>query len=245
MRIVSLTCQATLFLAACAPDRARIATLEARVDSLARSLDTLAVSLGQSASAPITKRVTVSARGAVTLGSPSATVAIVEFTDYQCPFCRQHALQTLPKLIEEFVANGLVRYTVRDLPLPIHPIAELSAKATRCAEKQKDGAYWRFHEALFDAARITDTTVWRIAAGLGLDRARLDNCMSSPETTREVLADAAEASSHGLSATPTFVIGRSSGDSVTGEVIQGAYPIERFRSAIARAVQVDTAASAH
>jgi protein-disulfide isomerase len=213
--------------------RAEITRLAARVDSLAVTVAAMKAAIQGGALAARPETVTVATIGAAVLGPDSAPVTIVEFTDYQCPFCARHARSTLPSLISEFVNRGTVRYVVRDLPLEMHPLATPSAKAARCASGQGAKRYWQYHDALFDAQpHLAESTFVGIARKLGLDLPRFEACLGSPDIAARVERDAAGAAKAGLTATPSFVIGRAAGGTVTGVVVRGAYPLAHFREAI-------------
>ena len=212
---------------------AEITRLATRVDSLAVTVAAMKAAMqGGSLTAPA-ETVTVATSGAAVLGSESAPVTIVEFTDYQCPFCARHARSTLPSLISEFVDQGTVRYVIRDLPLEMHPLATPSARAARCASGQGAKQYWQYHDALFHAQpQLAESSFVGIARKLGLDLPRFEACLGSPAVAAMVEQDAAGAAKAGLTGTPSFVIGRAEGGSVTGVVVRGAYPLTHFREAI-------------
>lgn len=223
----------------CARD-ARVAQLERRVDSLAVTLTAL-VNARRGGDAPtLSESLTVSSRGAAAAGDPRAPVAIVEFTDYQCPFCGRHFSTTLPEIRARYVDPGKVRYIVRDLPLTeIHPYSLAAAKAARCAAAQGETRYWQYHDALFaHQKQITDTLFATIARQTGLRLPVFRSCVASLETATAVDHDMSDAHRAGLSGTPAFVIGRVTGDSVRGVLIRGAYPFDLFRQAIDAALGV-------
>jgi protein-disulfide isomerase len=212
---------------------AEIARLAARVDSLAVTVEAMKTAIRGGAPAARPETVNVATTGAAGLGSESAPVTIVEFTDYQCPFCARHARSTLPSLISEFVSRGTVRYVIRDMPLEVHPLAKSSAKAARCASGQGDKRYWQYHDALFEAQpHLAESTFVGIARQLGLDLPRFEACRRSPDIAARVERDAAGAAEAGLTGTPSFVIGRAMGGTVTGVVVTGAYPLAHFRKVI-------------
>jgi protein-disulfide isomerase len=215
----------------------RVEQLATRVDSLAVTLTAVvtAVQSGGKAAAP--DSLTVSTIGAATQGRADAPVTIVEFTDYQCPFCGRHATTTYPALRKDYIETGKVRYVVRDLPLPMHPAAIPAAIAARCAGAQSPELYWQFHDALFRAqAHLAGSVIDRIASTMPLDRKTFTTCRKSSDAKARLDADVAEATKLGLDATPAFIIGRAGEDgTMRGVVIRGAYPIDQFESAIAAA----------
>jgi protein-disulfide isomerase len=213
--------------------RSDVARLTTRVDSLAGAVAALQAAMKSNGLAALPETVTVSTAGAAALGSDSAPVTIVEFTDYQCPFCARHARSTLPDLVREFVDAGTVRYVIRDLPLPIHPVAAHAAEAARCAGDQGAAKYWRYHDALFEAQQqLAESSFVGIARKLSLEIPRFEACVRSSTVAAKVRSDAAAAGQAGLRGTPSFVIGRAAHDEVRGAVVAGAYPLARFREVI-------------
>lgn len=163
------------------------------------------------------------------IGREDAPVTIIEFTDLQCPYCARYANQTWPRLKREYVDTGKLRYTSRDLPLPIHDFALPAAVASRCAGEQ--GRFWEYREALFAAQSLLGTEPYgRIASGLGLDVERLEACRIDGRQEANVRADLALATRQGIDSTPTFVIGRVVDGEFRGEVVSGAQPYEFFKT---------------
>lgn len=167
---------------------------------------------------------------AATMGDPNAPVTIVEFTDYQCPFCQSYSQETLPLLAADQIATGEVYYILKDLPLDsIHPNARAAAKAARCAGEQD--TYWEMHDALFDNqdrwSNLPRETFLDLAANLGLDRDQFTACLDSDEMMMAIQANVDEASALGADSTPYFF--------VDGLPIPGAQPYELFDFAITEA----------
>ena len=246
-RVVIPFCSLLAFVVSGCTTDARIARLERRVDSLAVAVAALAnarQNANRPAAAAAPESATVALTGAGEAGEKSAPVVVVEFTDYQCPFCGWHFRQTLPELRRNYVSTGKVRYIIRDLPLSqVHPYAKNAAIATRCAAAQGREQYWRFHDALFhDQKNINDTLLPVIARRIGLDVPKFRDCFASPGTRRLVEGDLSEARRAGFNGTPTFVIGRPQSDgTVRGVLFRGAYPYEEYQHAIDAALGVTTA----
>jgi protein-disulfide isomerase len=164
------------------------------------------------------------------MGDPNAPVTIVEFTDYQCPYCSGHSLETLPSIVSEFVDTGRVYYILKDLPLDqLHPDARAAAEAARCAGDQ--GAYWAMHDALFanqsEWANQGDAAAELFvgyAEELGLDETEMTACIESGRFKDDVEANVAEARALGISGTPMFF--------VDGYPLNGARPFEHFQLAV-------------
>jgi protein-disulfide isomerase len=174
------------------------------------------------------------AEAALILGDPDAPVTIVEYSDYQCPFCAQYTSDTWSRLKAEFVDTGRVRYVFKDFPLiNIHPQAPKAHEAARCAGEQ--GSYWEMHDLLFvgqaEWAGYPDhlTVFKRYAAGLGLDAATFDACLDSGRWAEAVNADLSEGARLGVRGTPSFF--------VDGYPLVGAQPYETFQYAIELAEQ--------
>jgi protein-disulfide isomerase len=165
------------------------------------------------------------------LGRADAPVTIIEFTDLQCPYCARYASQTFPELRRRYIDTGKVRYTSRDMPLPFHAFAAPAAIANRCAGEQ--GRFWEFREAVFAAqSELGQAPYARIAAELGLDGARFEACLGDPRPAAAVRADLELARRHGITSTPTFVIGRLVDGEFVGETFSGAKPYAEFATRI-------------
>ena len=173
-------------------------------------------------------------REASRMGDRRAPVVLVEFSDYQCPFCARHSRETLKQIEREFVSTGKVEYVVRNLPLERHKFALAAAQAVECAGVQ--GRFWEMRRVLFARGGDLADSPWLKPAGaLGLDVAAFSNCLDGTMLAK-VQGDVAEASRLGVVATPTFLVGRKNPD---GDVqllgrIDGAQPIEVFRKGLER-----------
>ena len=144
--------------------------------------------------------------GSPYLGDASAEIAIVEFTDYECPFCRRHFDTTYQQLKENFVEAGLVRYYIVDFPLAGHAFALPSAVAARCAGEQ--GKFWEYHDALFSLESSLFPEVFdEIAHSLNLPAENFSVCMASPDHRAHIELLVSQAEQIGVGGTPTFLIG--------------------------------------
>ena len=169
--------------------------------------------------------------GEPSLGSPRAPLTILEFSDFQCPYCKRFHTEVLPQLKRHYIDRGLVRFVHKDLPLPFHPQAQPAATVARCA--MEDGRFWRVYDALF--ARQTCLECLgpvAVAEATGIDRARLMRCLQRGKAAQVVNANRSEAQLQAIRATPTFVIGPSRGDQHLGRVIEGAMPWPEFQRQI-------------
>ncbi len=162
------------------------------------------------------------------IGDPNAPVTLIEYTDYQCPFCGRHFQQTFPLIQEQYIDTGQVRYVFKDFPLTrIHPQAVAAANAARCAGEQ--GAYLEFHNKLFEnqdawANGQAETIFIGYAAELGLDKAAFGQCVQENRYEEAIMADLNEGIDVGVSGTPAFFI--------NGRFLSGAQPFEAFSAYI-------------
>jgi protein-disulfide isomerase len=167
------------------------------------------------------QRVTVSTDGDPSIGPADAPITIVEFSDYQCPYCQAWYQQNFDKLMASY--PGKIRFVYRDLPLPMHSQSVPAAEAANCAGEQD--AYWKFHNALFSGQYSLGRTAYeQYASDLGLDLAAFTACLDDHHTQAEIEADAADAARLGLNGTPSFVI--------NGQILVGAQPFEQFKAII-------------
>lgn len=174
------------------------------------------------------------------LGNKDAKVTLIEFSDYECPFCKRHFDQVYPSLKKNYIDTGKVKMVFRDYPLPFHdPMATFEANAADCAREQGgDSAYFKFHDAIFAKTKsngngLTKDEVYQFASDLGLNQGQLKSCADSLKYAEEVKKDATDGSSAGVSGTPAFFVGKSDpSGTITGQIIVGAQPFTAFQSAI-------------
>jgi protein-disulfide isomerase len=165
-------------------------------------------------------KVAVSAADGQVWGNPTAPITIVEFSDFQCPFCGQ-AEATVRKVLERY--QGKVRLVYRDYPLPFHAMAEKASEAALCAADQ--GKYWEMHERLFaDQAALAVVQLESHARQLGLDVTRFDQCLSSGEKSALIDRSKKAGEAVGVNGTPAFFI--------NGRPLFGAVPFEKFKDLI-------------
>jgi protein-disulfide isomerase len=137
-------------------------------------------------------------------GAQNAPVLVVEFADYECPYC-QRIHPELKKLEEEFA--GKVALAFKDFPLPMHSRAAKAAEAARCAGEQ--GKFWEFHDTLFDnSQKLELAQLKEYARALKLDTARFDQCLDGGEQAPAVRKDFAQGQRLGLTGTPSFFVNR-------------------------------------
>jgi protein-disulfide isomerase len=165
------------------------------------------------------------------IGRIDAPVTVVEFTDYECPFCKQFHLGVFSDLKSEYIDTGKVRWVSHDLPLDIHPYAMKAAQAARCAGEQNQ--FWELRDALLSTdAAPEDKIISGTAERLPLDMENFQKCLDSETFKTEVRRDAAEAAALQIGNTPTFVVAKSAPDKLDGVRIVGAQSLATFRSTI-------------
>jgi protein-disulfide isomerase len=165
------------------------------------------------------------------LGNSDATLMLVAFTDFQCPYCVRFETETFPELKKNYIDTGKLRFILRDLPLDFHPFALKAAQSVRCAGEQ--GKYWEMKDQLFkNQSKIDLDSLAGYAKDLSLNVDSFKTCMAEDKYLKEIKDAAKYAQSLGIAGTPTFVLGKSMGDSVNGQVIVGAQPTAVFDAAI-------------
>lgn len=166
------------------------------------------------------------------VGEAKAAVAIVEFSDFECPYCRRHQQATLPQLMSSYVQTGRVRYYFLDFPLSFHARAQGAAIAAACA--QQGGGFWKMHEKLFDRQRELGASLYpKIAAEIGLDSAAFEACLNDPKVKQGVLRAIAIGEHAGVQGTPAFLIGTvKDGVLTNAELVSGARPFTDFQRVI-------------
>lgn len=179
--------------------------------------------------APATAKVSI--KDSQSLGSPDAPVTVVEFTDYQCPYCLRFVQQIFPKLQEQFIDTGKVRWVVRDLPLGFHKNARKAAQAAHCAGEQDK--FWDMRSVLFtNAKKLQEENLPKYAQMIGLDAATFDSCLASDRYLADIDQSSKDAGSVKITGTPTFVVGKTSGDWVEGKRVVGARNYKVFEEQI-------------
>ena len=174
------------------------------------------------------------------LGDKNAPITLIEFSDYECPFCKRHFDQTLPQLKKDYIDTGKVKLVYRDFPLSFHdPMATTEAIAANCAREQGgDPTYFKFHDEMFKRTTsngngLSKDKIYTIATDLGLNTDNLKSCVEAEKYKDEVTKDIADGSASGVSGTPGFFIGKSSPDGkITGSPLVGAQPYAAFKTII-------------
>lgn len=161
------------------------------------------------------------------LGSKAAPLTVVEFTDYQCPFCQRFHTTTFPELKKNYIDTGKVRFYSRDLPLDFHANAMRAAQAARCAADQ--GKFWQLRDVMgANPDKLDMDHLVGFATDLKLDVPTFKSCVDSNKYKESVQSDVMEAMKIGASGTPAFVVGKSTPDGIDGEMMVGALPYQMF-----------------
>jgi len=170
------------------------------------------------------------------LGNDDAPIVIVEYSDYQCPFCRRWFDDSKSQLQTEYIDTGKVQFIYKDYPLSFHPMANTYAEAARCAGDQ--GKYFEFHDKIFleqgkfgngTISTITTDDIKQWATDLGLNTNEFNSCLDTGKFSSAVQTNFTEGSASGVSGTPAFLVGTRDG---TGQLLVGAQPYATFKSTI-------------
>jgi len=187
-------------------------------------LDTYEAPPSQNSPSLNNQRLEVSSDDDAFLGDENAPVTIIEFSDYQCPFCERFWSETLPSIKSEYIDTGKVKFVYRDFPLnAIHPMAESAAVAAECVrEKGKDKAYFEYHDKIFENQQLlSNENLKKWAKELGYE---IDTCLDSEKYLEEVNGDLLDGQALGVSGTPAFFI--------NGIELSGAQPFSAFKQII-------------
>lgn len=169
------------------------------------------------------------------LGNRNAKVTVIEFSDFQCPFCRKYWTETLPQIEKEYIDKGLAKYAFRHFPLSFHPQAMMAAIASECANEQ--GKFWEFHDKLFEeqekqsqgTIQFSKDDMKQWAQELSLNTDVFSQCLDSEKYKSLVKKDFEEGQAAGVSGTPAFF--------VNGKKIVGAQPFSAFKTLIDKELQ--------
>lgn len=167
-------------------------------------------------------------------GLDDAPVTIIEFSDFQCPYCASFYSQTMQQLEDEYIKTGKAKLVFRDFPLSFHENAQKAAEAAECADEQ--GKFWEYHDLLFERqsewSNIGITKFKEYAQELGLNTKTFNQCLDSGEMASEVKKDLQDGKSYGISGTPAFLI--------NGELLVGAQPFSVFKQKIDKILECES-----
>ena len=170
------------------------------------------------------------------IGNPNAPITIIEFSDFQCPFCARFHIQTLPAIMNEYVNDGKVKLVFRDFPIQsIHPNAVPASIAAECANEQ--GKFKEMHDMLFEkqnewSKKNKDNVIIlfnQYALTLGLEEEKFNSCLKNGKYIEEIQKDLDDGRTYGISGTPGFFIGN---DQIGFIELKGAQPFENFKKVI-------------
>lgn len=170
--------------------------------------------------------------GGQTLGDPKAKVALIEFTDFQCGYCKKFSETTFLQLKTNYIDKGKLLFVSRGFPLDFHTRAKEAARAAICAGQQDK--YFEFRSRLFaENTSISPELFLRLVNELNLDAAKFNTCTNNPASLEKIQKDLTDGARIGVTGTPTFVLGRITPDGqVDGQIIVGARPLAEFESKI-------------
>lgn len=221
-----------------------VIALKGQVEEIQKELAEIKKLLQEGARAPAApaagqaafRPTTVSVADAPYKGKSNAPVTVIEYSDYQCPFCARHYREVLPLLEKEYIETGKVKFVMRENPIPqLHKNAMNASMAALCAGDQDK--YWEMHNVMFDNQRQLDVdNLKSFAAGIGLDSAEFNDCLDNKKHEKQVQNDIAESNELGMSGTPGFLLGLTDPENPEQAdlkvYIKGAKSIESFRASI-------------
>lgn len=222
--------------------RATVKALQSDVNELKRNQEQIAGELKElkklleanfdAPPPPVHPPPTMSVAGESFRGDKTARAVLIEYGDFECPFCELFTRETFPHILSDYVGTSQLRFIYRDLTN--HPRALPAARAAHCAGDQ--AKFWEMHEELLaNQTALTDKDILARASALGLDSNEFGKCFSSEKYADQILKSTADARAMGIGGTPTFLVGvlAEGGNTVKIEkTIIGAQPYETFKSAI-------------
>lgn len=178
----------------------------------------------------------VSTKGKPSLGASDAPLTVVEFTDYQCPYCLRFSKTTFPPLKKKYIDTGKVRWVALNLPLSFHKDARKAAQGAHCAGEQDK--FWEMRQVLFEhPKKLSEKDLSQHAKSLALDVDAFDACLSSDRHLAAIDKDASDAAAVRLTGTPSFIIGKTTKDQIEGKVVIGAQPLKVFDATITKLLE--------
>ena len=203
-----------------------------RVTKLESNQATIAKRVGL---AELVRPETIELGNGIREGIEKATVAILEFTDLQCPFCKRYNDETMPEIKKQFIDTQKILYVSQDYPLvQTHPAAAPAALALRCVYQQKPDAYQSAKDALFQmTSQLSEEKVAKLAKDMAIDSEQFNACRQNKETANQVIASLKYGAELGINSTPTFLIGKLENGKLTDyTIMDGAKPFEQFKQVI-------------
>jgi len=178
----------------------------------------------------------VSTKGALVIGNSKAPITLVEYTDYQCPYCYKFYRDTYPQLKKKYIDTGKMRLIIKDLPLSFHPHASKAAQAARCASDQ--GKFLEMYDVLHrNSQKLDEKYLPQYAKEIALDINVFNQCLGSQRHMADIKKEMSDAGRAGISGTPTFILGKTERDFVAGRRIVGAKSMVDFERYIQELVR--------
>lgn len=218
--------------------RQDVDALKAEMETIKKQLGDIQKQLAQRPAPPAQAdrtTVTMSMGDGPVLGREDAPITIVEFSDYQCPYCRKHFTGAFATLKTTYIDAGKVRYFFRDFPIDsIHPYARKAAEAAHCAGDQ--GKFWEMHDVMFqNQGALMQDNLKGFARNMKLDLDGFNVCLDNGKYAKSVETDVAAGSAAGVTGTPGFFIGKTGKDgTITATALKGAQPASAFTQVIDR-----------
>jgi len=158
-------------------------------------------------------------------GNANAKVKIVEYSDYECPFCARLTLEVFPQLKEEYIDTGKVQFTFKDFPIPYHRYTQLASESTYCAGEQEEEKFWDMHIKLFENQKnLKKDDLIKYAGEFDLNVEAFEECLDSRKFRDIVLKNKDDGIKAGITATPTLII--------NGEKLTGLHPYDSVKKII-------------
>ena len=199
--------------------------------AIRKAVETNGAGAGQAQQAPDDKVNMTFASGGFSVGKADAPLVLVEYTDYQCPFCQQFHNTAYAQLKANYIDTGKIRFVSRDFPLDFHENARRGANAARCAAEQ--GKYWEMrHAMIVNASQLQADKLSAYAANVKMDVKKFQACVDADKFKAAIDKDIAEGAAAGVNGTPSFVLGRVNNGKLEGVRLVGAMPYEQFDAKI-------------
>jgi len=181
---------------------------------------------------PVNDKVSIAfPSGGYSVGRADAPLTLVEYTDYQCPFCQQYHNAAFAQIKANYIDTGKVKFVSRDFPLPFHENAMRSAVAARCAAEQ--GKFWELrHTMIVNASQLQQDKLEGYAANVSMDVNKFKTCVAADKFKASIDKDIAEGTAAGINGTPSFVLGRVKDGKLQGVRMVGAMPYAQFDAKI-------------
>lgn len=239
--IIIITASSLLFSLSAWPASTKdeVKALQAQAEAMQKDLAEIKKLLQEGARAPAKraeapfKPQTVSVGDSPFKGNADATITLIEYSDYQCPYCARHYRDSMSTLEKEYMDTGKLKYVMRENPLvSIHPHAMSASMAALCADDQ--GKYWEMHNIMFDNQREIDADKLKVfAADIGLDTTVFNECLDSRKYRKRINSDLSSGAKLGIRGTPGFALGltdQNDPDKANITVLlKGARPLSAFK----------------